>query len=278
MSRRDNPKINSLFRKSEDYHTTYQDAFEQMQKAVGDIEAQGKVPMIKEPIYDIADPSVVAANLDIPGRIVGHIPKCVESKKNDFVSKALHPNPTVLPDYFMHTVYPVILIRHPALMIPSYYRISKEAHGATVDDEDFPINVTFRWSRLIFDYYRTINGADKPGIQATVLDSSRMLGNPEEVMTKVCEAAGLDAGQLQFQWTQVLEEQKGKVSEGTMAFRRDFLLSTGVERKEGVEKEVSLEREVEKWEEEFGWEVAGVLRGFVEGTMEDYLYLRQFAL
>ena len=40
MCRRNNPKINSLFRKPEDYHTTYQNAFQSMQGLIRKIEAQ----------------------------------------------------------------------------------------------------------------------------------------------------------------------------------------------------------------------------------------------
>ena len=117
-------------------------------------------------------------NLKIPGRIVEHIPKCVNRQADNFVSRALTANPTVLPESFMNSVHPVILIRHPALMIPSYYRILKEVHGAHVDDEDFPVNAIFRWSRLIFDYYRSLYGDQ--GIHATVIDSSRMLKIPQD--------------------------------------------------------------------------------------------------
>jgi hypothetical protein len=240
------------------------------------ITSQGRIAMVKEPIYDIANPTVVAENINIAGRTVGNVPHCVDRHANGFKSLALTVNPTVLPDSFMHSVHPVILIRHPALMVPSFFRISKTIHGARVDDEDFPINVTFRWSRLVFDYYRNING--NTGFRPTVIDSSRMLKSPHEVMPKFCAATGLDASQLQFQWNQVLEEQKHKVSEGTLAFRRDFLLSTGILKKGNIDSDPVLETELAKWKTEFGDETATVLGQYVQATMDDYEYLRQFAL
>ena len=97
-------------------------------------------------------------------------------------------------------------------------------------------------------------------------------------MGKFCAATGLDESQLQFQWNQVLAEQQGKASERTMAFRRDFLLSTGVQKKRNIYSDPVLETELAKWKVEFGDEVANVLAQYVNDTMQDYEYLRQFAL
>lgn len=64
-------------------------------------------------------------------------------------------------------------------------------------------------------------------------------------MGKFCAATGLvDESRLQFQWNQVLAEQQSKVSEGIMAFRRDFLLYTGAQKKRNVDSNPVLQPEL----------------------------------
>ena len=278
MSRRFNPKVDALAnaRRAEDRHVTYQAAFDKMQQQIQAVEARQRIPLIKEPIQDIVDPSIVAENVPSTARAACKAPMCVDRESLDTTPFSSVRNPTVLPASFMQSLCPIIIIRHPALMIPSFYRISSDIHGARVDDEDFPVNATFRWSRLVYDYYIALQDKESP--TPIVIDSSRLLGDPETVMTQCCVRAGLDPQYLQFQWPQAMEEHRGVVSAGTLAFRKDFLLSTKVKRNKDSGREPVIEEELVSWREEFGEEAAEAIARYSKAAMADYEYLRQFAL
>ncbi|KAA6412743.1 MAG: hypothetical protein FRX48_03735 [Lasallia pustulata] len=181
----------------------------------------------------------------------------------------------------MDSLLPIILIRHPALMIPSFYRVASRIHGARIhgariDDAEFPINATLRWSRLVLDYYvARRRSAGRP----IVIDASSLTGpDTETLMAEVCRIAGLEAQFLQFEWSRPLEEQAGGISEGTKVFREAFLGSTGVLKRGKGTGEVVLPEEVRAWRGEFGDDVAeGILR-LVQAAMGDWEYLRGFAL
>lgn len=183
----------------------------------------------------------------------------------------------------MDSLLPIILIRHPALMIPSYYRVARDIHGARVDDAEFPINATLRWSRLVLEYY--LAQAAVTAVNPIVIDASALVGpDTEALLVKLCRLAGISPEFVQLQWTRPLEQQVGSISEGTKAFRKDFLESTGVVRREqkgkgsGEGGEVIIAEEARRWEEEFGAEAAEGLRRFVELAMSDWDYLKGFAL
>jgi len=54
--------------------TTYQNGFNQLQKFIVEAEAAGKIPFIKEHLYFIADPQIVAANVICLPNGTPHIP------------------------------------------------------------------------------------------------------------------------------------------------------------------------------------------------------------
>lgn len=195
--------------------------------------------MIKQPIYDIAEPSIIIQNVTSAGPPLGRTPSITvpdgNPQQND---SSLPSNPTILPSRFMNSLLPIILIRHPALMIPSYYRIARDIHGAHFDDAEFPINATLRWSRLVLEYYHARAAADAAAAKPIVVDASALVGpHAEALLTKICRLVCISPDFVQLQWTRPLEQQVGEVSEGTKAFRKDFLVSTGVFRREREGKE-----------------------------------------
>lgn len=130
------------------------------------------------------------------------------------VSKLM--NPTVLPDELLEIVTPMIFIRHPAVVLPSWLRAANSdiklgAH--TVDDEDFSVWTSLRWSRIIFDYLRHISheqnasriGRSKslrtenvarygPSVVATrpyVIDAADVLNNTSATLDMICTILGI---------------------------------------------------------------------------------------
>lgn len=254
---------------------TYQSRFDRLQKIIADAEAAGKIPFIKEHLYYITDPQTIAANvICLPNgtpRIISTKPTIEGVASAPVKSLSLPANPTVLPNDFLATFLPVILIRHPAKIIPSYYRVSRDAHGTTVFDEDFPMNASLRWLRLIFDWYEEcyrISKIERP----IVIDAEDMINDSHYVTEKFCAMTGLDPKHVQYSWAEATEAC-GPVRAKFMSTLRN---STGIIRED--QKPIVIEDEAQKWTEEFGEEVSHAIVSYVNATMPDYEYLMKSRL
>lgn len=133
------------------------------------------------------------------------------------VSKLM--NPTVLPDELLKLITPIIFIRHPAIVLPSWFRAANsdvQMGSHSVDDEDFSVWTSLRWSRIIFDYLRNIshqqNGSGVtrqsstrsknettrrfgPQVVATkpyVIDAADVLDNTQATLDMICQLLGIE--------------------------------------------------------------------------------------
>ena len=256
---------------------------------------QGKIPFVKEHSYFIFNPKIVAANLSTTSKrsvapkptVVDHsIPQPNGTTADPSTSSATSTNPTVLPDSFLKTMSPIMVIRHPARMIPSYYRAIKDANlGIDVNDGDFPVQVTFRWSRLIFDWYAQ-NVCGSPSLPGPYKKSERTspswpividgddLINDENVAKDLCKQIGVDPQYLQTTWDKMSDEQREKQGALVSRFLSTIQSSTGIIKSETLD----LDKEKVKLLQEFGNETGEMLIGFIERAMPDYLFLREYRI
>ena len=159
---------------------------------------------------------------------------------------AIPRNPTHLPDAFAETLTPVILIRHPALSIPSFYRLQRDVMKHDVRDQGFNALVTQRWVRLVFDYYlhvwaarqptRATQNCARPSVELAdtfpastlpiVLDAEELSYDPGPLLAALCTRLGLDQRGLQLTWDPVPDAERP--SDGLMqAFFQDMWKSSG---------------------------------------------------
>ena len=149
------------------------------------------------------DPDVDARNIpaDVP-RTVKPCPAVVDRSASNSSSNgsgnalaslpAARTNPTVLPDSFLESMTPLILFRHPALMIPSFYRAAQKGKlEISIADEDWPVNASLRWLRLVYDWY----AHHAPGTNTTsviiVIDSDDLINSPG-FTPRLCARLGID--------------------------------------------------------------------------------------
>ncbi|KAF9261051.1 hypothetical protein L218DRAFT_871189 [Marasmius fiardii PR-910] len=191
-----------------------------------------------------------------------------------------HPNPTLLPDRFFFSFTPIITIRHPARVIPSYLRAFQRL-GDDHSHPDFPIIAEcFRLERLVFDSFKSFEEARavKEGRNPSnpiVIDSDKLVRDPRGQMKKLCVLLGIDDTRLRYTWDPPrLEHKCTKLGQ---AFLDEFSRSTGFFSNPRV-KEVNLEDEVESWAKEWDEDTAKILEKKVVAQMEDYEYLLQFSL
>jgi hypothetical protein len=196
-------------------------------------------------------------------------------KETDTTSQPSPNNKTVLPDSFLFTFHPTFLIRHPALVFPSYYRAHMDTYGhPTTKAEELALIaelepwMTFHWQRTLYEFYSS--GPSKP----TILDADDVILSPAVVM-KHAELIGLEKENLQWDWEPLGLEELSKIPEGRgRRFVSTISRSAGVE-KGKVGEGLDLEVEAGKWMEEFGELVGGRMEVWVKGALSDYEFLRE---
>ncbi|KAK1235406.1 hypothetical protein PQX77_001375 [Marasmius sp. AFHP31] len=187
-------------------------------------------------------------------------------------SNADVPNPMILPHSFLANLTPIFTIRHPIRMISSGVGIMFRSYGCGFDEPAMDLTRTFKWSRILYDYFRAI------GITPIVIDGDELARHTEDQMNKLCSLVGLDGSKIQYSW-----EPKASYATVNEQMREEVYLkaayeSTGVIRDEEKLKPPALDEEQKKWADEWGDEVARKLTVFVEEAMEDYNYLLRVSL
>lgn len=268
----------------------YQDGFDEFEAFLQKAESNNKLAVIKEHAYFMGNPAIQWRQL---------FDKNAESKTSDFnvnVPERYTKTPTwsalnrtVLPDEFLRTWNPIILIRHPAVMFPSAAR----AQNDLLKDDNFQlalseqsIILTMTDIRGIYDWYvndmKKNAGASASGINGTsgytwpiVIDADDVIKNTTAVTTKLCEIIGLDESQLQFEWK--TESKNRYAADDPMSIAAVRMLST-LSASKGIMKDklagnIDLDVEAKKWKEEFGEEDGAMVESRVRGAMPDYEYM-----
>ena len=207
-------------------------------------------------------------------------------------------NPTIIPDELLKLFTPIIFIQHPVITLPAWMRMAKDEYGSyTVDDEDFSLWTSLRWSRMLFDYLRSTqhlrsrrdsvhssvhsnrSGKWEPGFVATrpyVIDAMDVVCNNNAMLAAVCRLLGIDYQEISKGWAQYFTKAAASLKK---ALPVAFANATAVfsERILGTAAiTINLDAETAKWEKEFGKDVAEVLRKKVDEEMPHYVYLQNF--
>lgn len=171
-------------------------------------------------------------------------------------------------------------------MIPSYYRAALLGRmEISVHDEEFPVNASLRWSRLLYDWYA--NQQPQPQPRGTprnprsgwpvVIDADDLI-NETWVMPRLCALADLDPEFLATTWEKASPAQKQAQGHMLTVFRGAAQDSTGVIKSSQRAADIDIDEMAKAWTTEFGAEPAAIIACYAKAAMGDYLYLRQFRL
>ncbi|CAF9911969.1 MAG: hypothetical protein ALECFALPRED_007789 [Alectoria fallacina] len=289
---------------------TYQKAFDRLHKSMTRAEQEGRRPLFIEDAYMIFRPDVTSANTQhdlsltaIPTPVImtsktmptnfrcplraSRSPQSSNSPLFTATFPIFHPiteglgihtiesrppntNPTVLPDAFLKSMTPICLIRHPARTFPSLYRGARPTHN--VYGSEFPINASIRWCKLLVDWYTVATGT-----RAIVFDGDNLI-HESSTIAKVCRALSLDESGVQNSWDAMLREEIGEQDAMTSAMNATIQTSNEEDRSRKRDDEIDIDEEARGWGKEFGLDVAEAIKALVAGAMDDYLYLRQYAI
>lgn len=110
---------------------------------------------------------------------------------------ALPSNPTFLPDEIFFTFTPILLIRHPALLIPAFYRKMQHLYEGP-GDKAFALATTNKVTRMIFDVYcenwrgRSRNRKQRP-LPPIVIESDDLEMSTGAIVSLLCDRLGFDS-------------------------------------------------------------------------------------
>lgn len=195
----------------------------------------------------------------------------------------LRQNPSVIPDSFFTAWSPIILVRHPALAFPSYYRMMLGIEKGNPErmreiEPKLVATMTLRWTRELYEWlaanWEQHEGISKAagGHEPIVLDADDFQREPK-LIERLCEKIGLDASLVRSTWNPATEEEMQRENPFWKHSKTTLFGSSGIVLGKTFEGR-SLEGEVVKWVEEFGEDVAMKLKAWVVDAMEDYEYLK----
>lgn len=106
----------------------YQECYNTLDEYTNKADADGKIAFVKEHVAFMLDPTATSRSL-CPDREAKESPWTVQLPGSDEVGARSPDNFTVLPDEFLKTFLPILLIRHPALVFASVCRKRRELRG-----------------------------------------------------------------------------------------------------------------------------------------------------
>ncbi|KAL8842207.1 MAG: hypothetical protein Q9170_000613 [Blastenia crenularia] len=205
-------------------------------------------------------------------------------------------NPTIIPKDILGKMHFAFLIRNPRSSIPSYYRCTVPPLCEITGFEDYmPSESGYDEMRRLFDYLRSIgqigpkmagktgsNGHTASngfvqGVEVCVVDADDLLDNPAGIIEAFCNSVGIDYHPSMLKWDTEAEQKQAQVAFAKWpGFHEDVLNSTGLKPREHKAK--SVEDENKEWREKYGEKGAKIIRETVAASMEDYEYLKQYAV
>ncbi|ESK90855.1 hypothetical protein Moror_16493 [Moniliophthora roreri MCA 2997] len=259
---------------------TYQRALDEYQMWLVETEAKGKIPLIKEHTCLITPSATINAYINDyrdtkPSPVV--VDNMIDVRETNS-RNLLFPvaNHTVFPDRFLATLTPIIIIRHPAKIAYSYARVDRALGLQPSVDPDYPMVVSMKWQRMIYDFYAAFFAAnprsdeDRKAITPVVIDGDRLVANTRYQMEELCRRLGLDTSVVAYSWEAIDIPYD---NDGARAYIEKVCKSTGVIHDPDALKPIDIEQEAKKWAEEWDEQSAARMKRCVEEAMDDYEYL-----
>ena len=178
--------------------------------AIEGTEKDGKIFFGKEHILCLLKQDVMLSTLRRDDRVT--------------VFPSLAENPTYIPDNALKTLTPIFIIRHPQLMVDSLWRAQQELTKMLPEDEDFEFQITLKWTRILYDYFK-----DQLSIEPVIIESEDFIYKTKAVTDKLCALYGLDPEGVRETWDAVPEEYWPE-SKVARTYVGHMLVSKGIER------------------------------------------------
>ncbi|KJZ69187.1 hypothetical protein HIM_11420 [Hirsutella minnesotensis 3608] len=185
----------------------------------------------------------------------------------------MRTSPSFFPDAVLASFIPIFLIRHPALVIESWYKAESCVEPASIFVQTWAIPKGFELSRKLHDWYlarcpdRWERNVGPGPFHPIVVEADDIL--EQSVIPKLCEMCNMDPRQVPSEWN-----TKARTNDRHLwAKMRGLWTSTRID-KSRTSKGLNMEDKYQQWKNEFGLAIADRFLEYVRNDMEDYLYLK----
>lgn len=194
---------------------TYAEANSDVAASVEAITEKGKIAVVQEHAA-----LCIKASISLP---------CLRQGVTNVDWRAGGDNPTRIDDEILRACVPVILVRHPALFIPSFYRKQIKEQMLDLDDEAFQLWISMDWVRILYEYFTDESSGERGNVRAPlVIDAQDIVHNTAALTAELGRALDIDPEGFQETWEPMVHEP---VPEGVVASFHDRLRnSVGIER------------------------------------------------
>ncbi|KAF7590778.1 hypothetical protein BBP40_002394 [Aspergillus hancockii] len=257
----------------------YQRCFDRLQAFSST--ATDKRIILKEHVLFVLDPGARARSRDSVLKEEHMCCKVQDRVTSDLQVSGLPLNISVLPGRFLAGWFPVFLIRHPAVVFPSYYRtyVTHWARTPEVMERckgEIETAMTLRWSRCLYDWYQALweQAGRHKGLPAPIILEAEDIMSEPQLVARFCQTVGLDSSQLQYSWKPVSKDVLDSINPGERRMRDTLYASSGVDQGR-IRRKIDMDKEIQKWKIEFGEAAALDLEHWVRAAMPDYEFMRQ---
>ena len=226
----------------------------------------------------------------------------IRSTSYPYGTEAEPGNPTVVPQDVLERFHFTFLIRHPRYSIPSYYRCTVPPLDKVTGFYDYmPSEAGYHELRRVFDYLCSVgqvsvgdlaqevgkvngdsyetNDIQNKKVDVCVIDADDLLDQPNEVVEAFCRNVGIDFDEKMLNWDTEKDHQQAKMAfQKWPGFHDDAINSRNLRPRDHKKHTKSNEEEEAEWREKFGTDGAKIIRQSVNANLDDYEYLKRFAL
>lgn len=249
-----------------------QKAFDTLQDHVAAAEQEGQITFVKEHAIMMNNPYFESQYSYGDEGVIGEKVSTLVAKGIENPTRSAL-NLTSMPDEFLLTWYPTVLIRHPAMMLPSLYRTCLadfEVDGfKRPSNQPMAVETTMKWARGLYDFYSAHFGEGSQW--PIVLDADDVMTHPE-LVAKYAQLAGLDPDKVRFSWDKASEDKLNKLSPVYKRMLSSINASSKVDSSK-VAGKIDIAKEAVKWRAEFGEEGGRKLEQWVRDAMPDYQFM-----
>ncbi|KAG9246267.1 hypothetical protein BJ878DRAFT_497854 [Calycina marina] len=284
--------------------STYKTVFDRLERE-GE---NGKRLFIKDITHYLLPPNGKPASIapSLGGEPDSSIIKSTSSPPYPYATHPEPANPTVVPLHLLRKFHFTFLIRHPRHSIPSYYRCTIPPLAEVTGFHDFmPAEAGYDELRRLFEYLKAVgevgpgiagrkgdeqmngvgeNGkasAGKDEVSITVIDADDLLDHPTKLIETYCAEVGLEYKPEMLIWdTEAAHAHAREAFEKWKGFHDDAINSTSLKQRSADHKKKSktIEEENAEWARKYGEKGAKTIRESVDANLEDYEYLKGFAV
>lgn len=184
-------------------------------------------------------------------------------------------NPTFLPDYILTSVIPIFTIRHPALVVESWYRTESRALEPHTSAKIWRFLPSYDFLREVYDWFlqrcpEQMQGNRGQGPFHPIIIEADDILEENQTIEKLCKLINMESALVPSEW----DVQELPTDAYIRSYVQGLFTSTSIDKSKSG-KGLDLQHKYQDWRDEFGTETADYLITLTERDLANYFYLRE---